>query len=253
MWKRRRARRLALVRGLVVATVVALLAIAVGAGAGADTGRRDANLPPRSLDGSRNNRAHPTWGQAGTNYVRVAPATYANGVAAMVDGPNARYISNRIFNDLGQNLFSERNISQWGWAWGQFIDHDMGLRDETPAEDASIAFDQHDPLESFTNDYGALSFNRTPAAPRTGVSSPREQVNTLSSYIDGSQIYGVTAERLDWLREGPRERRPRRQRRAFCSPNGYLPLVDARGNAATAPKMDLMGPLAGQPGRARRR
>ena len=27
-------------------------------------------------------------------------------------------------------------------------------------------------------------------------------------------------------------------------PNGYLPRADARGNAATAPPMDLMGALA---------
>ena len=160
-------------------------------------------------------------------------------------------ISNRSLNDLGQNLFSERNISQWGWAWGQFLDHDMGLRDETPAEDASIAFDQHDPLESFTNDYGALSFNRTPAAPGTGVSSRREQVNTVSSYIDGSQIYGVTPERLDWLREGPANGDPDDNGARLLLPGNYLPRVDARANPATAPKMDVMGRLAGQPGLAR--
>jgi peroxidase len=44
----------------------------------------------------------------------------------MVSGPSPRYISNRVFNDVGQNLFSENDISQWGWAWGQFIDHDIG-------------------------------------------------------------------------------------------------------------------------------
>jgi hypothetical protein len=32
------------------------------------------NFQPRSLDGSGNNLAHPTWGQVGTNYQRLAPA-----------------------------------------------------------------------------------------------------------------------------------------------------------------------------------
>ena len=70
----------------------------------------------------------------------------------MVGGPSPRYISNRIFNDVGQNLFSENDISQWGWAWGQFLDHDIGLRDETPAEAANMAFDKQDRLEDFSND-----------------------------------------------------------------------------------------------------
>jgi len=84
----------------------------------------------RALDGSGNNVGHPGWGQAGTRYLRVASPKYADGIGQMVSGPSPRYVSNRIFNDVGQNLFSDNNISQWGWAWGQFIDHDIGLRDE---------------------------------------------------------------------------------------------------------------------------
>ena len=45
---------------------------------------------------------------------------------------------------------------------------------------------------------------RTPAAPGTGTgTTPRQQINTVSSYIDGFSVYGGTADRLDWLREGP--------------------------------------------------
>jgi hypothetical protein len=60
-------------------------------------------------------------------------------------GPNARAISNRVFNDIGTNLFSERGVSEWVWAWGQFLDHDLGLRDETRAESAPIPFMASDP------------------------------------------------------------------------------------------------------------
>ncbi len=110
---------------VLVSAVFVLAVVATGAAAPA--------LPVRSLDGSGNNAQHPDWGKAGTQYSRVAAPTFADGVAAMTAGPPSRYVSNRIFNDVGQNLFSENRVSQWGWAWGQFLDHDFGLRDETPA------------------------------------------------------------------------------------------------------------------------
>ena len=223
-----------------------LLAIFVPSGAAAI-----APLQPRSLDGSGNNQRHDDWGQAGTLYLRVAAPNYADGIAKEVAGPSARLISNRIFNDVGQNLFSENDVSQWGWAWGQFIDHDIGLRDETLAENDPIPFDASDPLEQFTNDLGAIDFSRTPAAPGTGVSSPRQQVNTLSSYIDGSNVYGVTSSREEWLRDGPVDGRLSNNKATLMlAPGGYLPREDARGNPGSAPSMDLMGALVGTPTRA---
>src|SRR5690348_14890041 len=191
----------------------------------------------RSLDGGGNNVKHPSWGEAGTQYLRVAPPNYADGVSAMVSGPPARRISNRIFNDVGQNLFSERGLSQWTWTWGQFMDHDFGLRNEAPAENAPIAFDAQDPLEDFSDDLGVIDFARTPAAPGTGVRSPRQQINTQSSYIDASNVYGVNVTRLDWLRDGAK----------LLLPDNYLPRADARGDAASAPVMDTFGAQVGDP------
>src|SRR5262249_54936291 len=151
------------------------------------------------------------------------------------------------------NLFSENNVSQWGWAWGQFIDHDIGLRDETPAEEADMPYDKHDKLESFSNDVGSIAFARTPAAPGTGTSknSPRQQINTLSSFIDGSQVYGVTNARLDWLREGSVDGDPTNNAATLLmSPGNYLPRATSRGSASTAPPMDLMGGLVATPSSA---
>ena len=222
-----------------------LLAIFVSSGAAAT-----APLQPRSLDGSGNNQRHDDWGSAGTQYLRVAAPNYADGVSKEVSGPPTRFVSNRIFNDVGQNLFSENDVSQWGWAWGQFMDHDFGLRDETAAESTPIAYDKKDLLESFNNDLGAIDFARTPAAQRTGVSSPRQQINTLSSYIDGSNVYGVTDSRLDWLRDGPVDGKSSNNKATLMlTGDGYLPRADARGSTP-APPMDLMGALMGTPARA---
>jgi peroxidase len=233
-------------RYVLLATLLLGVVTIVGAGSvGADP------FSGRTLDGSGNNVSHPAWGEAGTQYSRVAAPNYADGIAQMVAGPSPRYISNRIFNDIGQNLFSENGISQWGWAWGQFIDHDIGLRDETPAEIADMTYDRHDKLEDFSNDVGTLAFARTPAAPGTGSSSPRQQVNTISSFIDGSNVYGVTNSRLDWLRAGSVDGNPSNNAATLLMSAGdYLPQVTARGNASTAPPMDLMGALFGAPTRA---
>ena len=231
-------------RLIIVGMLLLLTSVSSGAAA-------NGPLQARSLDGSGNNRQHDDWGQAGTLYLRVTAPNYADGISTEVAGPPARYVSNRIFNDVGQNLFSENDVSQWGWAWGQFIDHDIGLRVETPAEADPIAFDSHDPLEQFTNDLGAIDFSRTPAAPGTGVSSPRQQVNTLSSYIDASNVYGVTSAREEWLRNGPVDGRLWNNKATLLlTPDGYLPRADARGNPSAAPSMDLMGALQGTPTRA---
>ena len=70
-------------------------------------------LTGRTLDGTGNNLRNPQWGSANTQYLRVAVPRYADGTSAMVGGPAARYVSNRVFNDVGQNLFSENGLTQW--------------------------------------------------------------------------------------------------------------------------------------------
>jgi hypothetical protein len=199
----------------------------------------------RALNGDGNNVGHPSWGAADEPYRRVAAASYADGIKKMYALPPARYISNRIFNDDGQNLFSENDVSQWGWVWGQFLDHTFGLRNEKPGEKAPIPFDSKDPLERFRNDLGVIDFSRTPAAPGTGVSTPRQEINTVPSFIDAFAVYGDSEKRLEWLRSGPFDGNLADNGATLMLPGGYLPHADVRGNVAAAPQMDLMGPLAG--------
>ncbi|MGH2636662.1 MAG: peroxidase family protein [Actinomycetota bacterium] len=203
-----------------------------------------------ALNGSGNNLRHPEWGQAGRPYARVAAARYADGAGAMVDGPSPRLVSNRVFNDVGQNLFSENGVTQWAFAWGQFLDHTFGLRQDG-GESSPLSFDAADPLEQFTNDFGVIDFERSAVAPGTGVNSPREQINTVSSYIDAWSVYGGSAERLEWLREGSVDGDVTNNgARLLLSASGYLPRVGARGDPLTAPEMQLMGRLFGSPERA---
>ena len=198
-----------------------------------------------TFDGSGNNLDDPTLGQSGAIYTRETDANYADGVAEPAASPDARYLSNRIFNDVNQNLFSDGDVTHWSFVWGQFIDHTIGLR-ESGEEDFTIVFDPDDPLESFTNDLGSISMTRSAVAAGTGEDSPREQVNTISSYIDGWAVYGGTDERLDWLRNGSLDGDPTNNDAALISVDGYLPTAAARPDAA-APDVDLMGRLFADP------
>jgi peroxidase len=166
----------------------------------------------------------------------------------MIDGPDPRYVSNRIFNDLSQNLFSENGVTQWAFVWGQFLDHTFGLREAEGGEKSAIPFDAGDPLEEFVNDVGAIDFSRTPAAPGTGEDSAREQLNTVSSYIDAWAVYGGSGERLEWLREGSIDGdMSNNSAYLLLTEDGYLPASGARGDVDGAPDMELMGRLMGAP------
>lgn len=240
----RRNRRSRAVR---VLAVVALTTVMATDGASA----LDDPRVERTIDGRLNNLVHPTWGQANIQYRRNAAARYADGRGAQVSGPSPRLISNRIFNDTSQNLFSENGVSQWGFTWGQFLDHTFGLRATAGGEAANLAFNANDPLEEFRNDFGVIQFTRTPAAPGTGVSNARQQINTIDSYIDGSAVYGNTNTRLEWLREGSVDNNLDNNGPRLLLSNGLLPRADARGNAGTAPAMDRDGLLRAVPDHAR--
>src|SRR6185295_777107 len=137
-------------------TAVVAATIAVGTHAAEAT----VPFPVASLNGSGNNITNPTWGQAGTTYLRVGPVRYGNGRSTPVgDNVNVRNLSNRVFNDINQNVFSERDVSQWVWTWGQFIDHTIGLA-QGGTEAANIPFSASDPLEDFTNTLGVIPFTR---------------------------------------------------------------------------------------------
>ncbi|MEM8618713.1 MAG: peroxidase family protein [Actinomycetota bacterium] len=202
----------------------------------------------RSLDGSNNNLTDPSAGAAGAIYRRVADANYADGVGEPVAGPPPRSLSNRIFNDTNQNLFSENGVTHWGFVWGQFIDHAIALR-EGGDERVAIAFDADDPLEDFANDLGEMSNTRSAPLEGSGIDSPRQQVNTLSSYIDAWTIYGGDEARLEWLRDGSVDGDLSTSDATLMLPGGYLPTAAARPDV-DAPEMDLMGRLRGDPGAA---
>lgn len=206
----------------------------------------------RSLDGSGNNLLNDSLGQSGNIYLRVGnDTTYAPGDQINASLPNARFVSNRIFNDLHVNLFSENNASHLTFVWGQFLDHTFGLA-AGEGEEANIAFDQNDPLEDFQNDFGSIGFNRSQGVQ---VDQQREQINTVSSFIDAWAIYGGEEARLDWLREGSKDGDSTNNSAYLELDQGYLPTRDFlaqkyQTSLDNIPDMAFMSRLQGDQGAA---
>jgi hypothetical protein len=160
----------------------------------------------RPIDEVGNNVATPALGTAGTDLLRTSPVAYADGVSSpsLPDNPSARLISN-ILNDQSDpnnpgtdlSIVDGNNLSDFGYVWGQFIDHDMDL---TPGGGPQFPIDvpPGDPIGGA----GPLPFSRSQTDPNTGTdpSNPLQQINAVTSFLDLSQVYGSTAFVADALR-----------------------------------------------------
>jgi peroxidase len=153
----------------------------------------------RSIDGSDNNLSDPALNQANTDFARVGPANFADGFDAMQPGPNPREISNIVVAN-GPDTHLEVNgvaLSGMMYAWGQFVDHDLDLeKSGINTADISIPVPAGDSLPQGT----VIPVTRVAIDPATGVPGhPATAINTVTGWLDGSQVYGsdpVTAASL---------------------------------------------------------
>src|SRR5215217_6535238 len=152
----------------------------------------------RSIDGSDNNLADPTMNQIDTDFARVGPANFSDGVNGMTWGPNPREISNIVVaqgdtGEDGPHLVDDNGIALSGmmYAWGQFIDHDLDLEQQGTTTDISITVPAND---EFLAPGSIIPVTRVAIDPATGVAGrPATAVNTVTGWLDGSQIYGSDA------------------------------------------------------------
>jgi len=159
----------------------------------------------RSIDGSGNNLENPTWGKTHTQLLRLLPAAYDDGISSPAgsDRPSARLVSNQVSHQsqAGGNSF---NVSDWFWQWGQFVDHDIDLTEShQPAEAFNVQVPVGDRwFDPFETGVQTIRLSRSEYDPNTGTSldNPRQQVNQITAYLDGSMIYGSDAERAAEIR-----------------------------------------------------
>jgi hypothetical protein len=159
----------------------------------------------RTFDGTMNHLDDPTWGAAGTPLPRMAPAVYpGDGTGASFAGgpgmpsslPSPREVSNSLMKAPTGSPSNTHRLTNMVWQWGQFLDHDISLvkTSHLATEAAPIVVAASDPLAP------AIPFQRSEfVADGQGV---RQQVNSITSYIDASQVYGSDASRAAALR-GP--------------------------------------------------
>ncbi len=144
----------------------------------------------RTFDGSFNNSNNSLFGAANTPLLRKTTVGYGDGTGSPsgADRLSAREISNLVNAQSGLIPNSE-NISSFVWAWGQFIDHDIGLsRVANPVEEFDIPVPKFDPVfDRRGTGTAVLPFKRSGFQMVNGI---RQQTNVNSAFIDGSVVYG---------------------------------------------------------------
>src|SRR5215212_8533946 len=214
----------------------------------------------RTIDGTSNNLTpgRITQGAANTDILRFGYAgDYPDGYGDQIYGtastpvrPNARTISNTLSAQNG-SVPNNRNLSDWVVQWGQFLTHDMDLTTTSSANNALFSGGVGNfsiPITAANDPLGpnAIPFNRSNYNPNTGttalVPTPpgappgapnlrpnwREQINSVTSYIDASNVYGSDATRANALRTFS-------DGKLVTSANGLLPGINTAGLANDDP------------------
>ncbi|KAK3733354.1 hypothetical protein QZH41_013682 [Actinostola sp. cb2023] len=189
----------------------------------------------RRFDGFSNNKKHVSWGTSMEDLVRDFPASYQdkldvpsstctmqqkksntceypdemNGYGS--NRPSPRNISNVLFHQV-EPLISSRKLSDMHAHFGQFVAHDTDFSSPLPRFEfewrlnsvwmpisvpkGDVHFDKRDKGTEY------LSFVRSTFNRCTGrrYDIARQQINKITSYIDGSVVYGDSKRRSDLLR-----------------------------------------------------
>lgn len=158
----------------------------------------------RTYMGTGNNEQNPLWGAVGDNQRQATTVGFADGVSepAGADRPNPRLISNAVFSQEGL-LPDVMGLSDYAWAWGQFIDHDITLVGEDHGESMDISVPAGDPFfDPAATGKVLIPMKRSAFDPTSGTDPaiPRAFPNEITAFIDASAVYGSDEIRAYWLR-----------------------------------------------------
>ncbi len=158
----------------------------------------------RTISGYGNNPSYPMWGSTNALMQQFSPLVFADGVGEPngASRPSPRLISNLLFvqNTMAMD---ERGLSAFAWGFGQFVDHDITLSPERHDEQVYIEVPIGDPFfDPQGTGTAVIPMNRSDYRPGTGTGpgNPRRFYNGITSFIDGSAVYGSDSTRAAWLR-----------------------------------------------------
>ncbi|KAM3608924.1 uncharacterized protein V6R79_006848 [Siganus canaliculatus] len=159
------------------------------------------------FDGWYNSLGYPSRGAVGSHLWRLVPARYRDGVYEPVQEPllpNPRGLSN-VLAAGPSGLPSTRNLTVLSLFFGYHVAFDMfdSRTPGCPPEFMNIQVPKGDPIfDPTATGTVLLPFQRGPWDIESGQSpsNPRIQVNMVSTWIDGSSIYGPTSSWSDSLR-----------------------------------------------------
>ncbi|XP_043561977.1 eosinophil peroxidase-like [Chiloscyllium plagiosum] len=180
----------------------------------------------RTITGICNNRQHSWWGAANVPYTRWLLPEYDDGFSLPKGWvkskeynrfplPLARTVSTAILYTGNENISLDSRYAHILVEWGQWIDHDMDLTPQTTSSssffdssDCSSSCDNRGPCfpiqipdddpRAYENEKCMPFFRSAPAcgSGKSGVFSgqlhPREQMNSITSFVDASMVYGST-------------------------------------------------------------
>ncbi|XP_063423837.1 peroxidase mlt-7-like [Mytilus trossulus] len=175
----------------------------------------------RTIDGQCNNLNNPFWGAEFEQQPRFISEVYENGVdkprTSVIPGevlPNPRELSNAVFASAETDVNESFNTLM-SMNWGQFIDHDIVLTPQITGQDGaeiSCCVDGNGPVErpecmaiqvDANDEIGitCMEFVRSAPAAAVELSDGKQLTNVITSFIDGSMVYGSSPSRLAALRD----------------------------------------------------
>ena len=139
----------------------------------------------RPIDGTNVDVLHPSENAAGADFIRLGSAHFVGDDGLRFADLNPRMISNVVVGQGDPTIPMPENFSGMMYAWGQFLDHDLDLAPQDGKRAIDIKVPDGDPV---FKDGASIPLTRTVVDENSGLA-----INSVTGWLDGSQVYGSTA------------------------------------------------------------